>query len=693
MVAARYTAGVPRPDPHSVFDDAQPRVRHLDWRVRVDFASRTLAAEACLRVDGAGDFVDLDTRELDIVSIDDGEGAALPFELSPPHPFLGRRLRVERGRAHTVRIVYRTSPTATALQWLNQLVYSQCQPIQARTLVPLPDSPSARLTMRAEVTVPRALTTLLAGAFVARVESADDATTTYEMVEPIAPYLLALAVGDFVARDLTPRMRVWAAPARIDEAARVLAVIGRTLHAAEALLGPYRWPRFDLWIAPPSFPYGGMENPQLTFLSPSLLTRDGALLGVVAHELCHAWFGNLVGAASAEHLWINEGFAVYAERRLAEQLAGAAAARLQAAIGRRELDRALVAFGARPELTRLRTHLEGLDPDDALSIVPYEKGYLFLCALEEHLGRDRFDRWLRAWIVDLAGRVITSEELAAFVAAAAPEFRVDEWLNQSGLPASATSATGSGVAGALMSAVAATAMDGAAAASSDRIADTSSDRSATASGDQIDASSDRAAVASGGGRATASTDASAAASTEASVGASSSRAESSDTAAPAGDTTDLGASRSASALDRLPARDDAATWDPWQWRWYLDGLPRPSSLCATLDQWFNLTATDNAEVRAAWLPLAIESDYAPALDVVESALDGAGERGGGRVKFLRPLYLALARNPATRARVGGWWRRFRDGYHPVARQQLDRLLRELGIATQDVNPLSLRRRS
>jgi aminopeptidase N len=597
---SRYTRAVARPDPHSAFDDAQPRVRHLDWRVRVDFAARALDCEARLTLerdgnggDGGnrdGDIVDLDSRDLVIAGIDDGDGNRIAFELAPPHPFLGRRLRIACGPARTLRIVYRTSPAAPALQWLNQSVYSQCQPIQARSLVPLPDSPSARLTMRAEVTAPRATTVLMGGAFAGRTEHGEEAVTRYVMDEPIAPYLLALAVGEAAARDLSPRARVWAAPPLLDAAASELAGIERILAAAEALLGPYRWRRFDLWITPPPFPYGGMENPRLTFLSPSLLAGDGSLLGVLVHELAHAWMGNLAGAASAEHIWINEGLAVYIERRLVEALDGAAAAQQQAAIGRRELERALDAFAARPELTRLRTWLADLDPDEVLSIVPYEKGYLFACALEARLGREAFDRLLRGYLERFAGAAVTSEALAAFVAAHAPGFDCDEWLNHSGLPASAPPPP-----------------------------------------------------------------------------------------LPTPSTT-------------LPERAEAAAWSPWQWRWYLDGLPRPSPLCATLDKWFNLSRARNCEVRAAWLPLAIESGHQPALVELEHALDGNDPLGGGRIKLLRPLYLALARHPTTQAQAAAWWRRFRDSYHPLARQQLERMLRELGVATHEVNPLSLRRR-
>jgi hypothetical protein len=401
-----------------------------------------------------------------------------------------------------------------------------------------------------------------------------------------------LAVWPAEARELSPRARVWAAPSLVDAAARELAGVERILQAAEQLLGPYRWRRFDLWIAPPSFPYGGMENPRLTFLSPSLLSGDGSLLGVLVHELAHAWMGNLAGAASIEHIWLNEGFAVYVERRLIEVLDGAATARLQAAIGRRDLERALDAFAARPELTRLRTRLTDVDPDEALSIVPYEKGYLMLRALEARLRRDGLERMLSAYLDRFAGRAVASEQLAALVEEHAPGFDCDEWLNQSGLPSSAPLSSSPG--------------DGAA--------------------------------------------------------------------------------------ERVPARAEAAHWSPWQWRWYLDGLSRPSSLCAALDEWFNLSQATNFEVRAAWLPLAIESGHAPALAQLERALDGNDPAGNGRIKLLRPVYLALARRPSTRSQAAQLWRRFRDSYHPLARQQLERLLRELGVATHDVNPLSLRTR-
>src|SRR4051794_5511072 len=236
-----------RPDPHSVFDDAQPRVRRLDWHARFDFAARVVEAEARLSIEGQGDWLVLAAPDLPIERISDGAGAGLDFELGAPQPFVGQRLRIARAPAEG-RIRYRTAPAAMALHWFNQSVYSQCQPIYARTLVPLPDSPSSRIAWQAHLDVPEGLVALV---------SASE--------RPMAPYLFAFAVGDYVARELSPRSRVWAAPALADEAARALGDVERTLVAAERLLGRHPWQRFDVVIAPPSFPHGGMENPQLAF--------------------------------------------------------------------------------------------------------------------------------------------------------------------------------------------------------------------------------------------------------------------------------------------------------------------------------------------------------------------------------------------------------------------------------------------
>ena len=261
----------------------------------------------------------------------------------------------------------------------------------------------------------------------------------FEMPQPIPPYLFAFAVGDLASKDLSPRSRVWAEPAQLEAAAWEFAHVEDHLRAAEALFGPYDWERFDLLVMPPSFPYGGMENPRLTFLTPTLLAGDRSLVNVVAHELAHSWTGNLVTNANAEHFWLNEGFTVYAERRILEALEGAEMAALHAALGRRELEQAFAQLADHPELTKLRTHLTGIDPDEAFSQVPYEKGYLFLKALEAAAGREAFDRLLATWLGAHRFGAATTDDFLALVERVIPGLlaKVDAkaWIDGAGLPA------------------------------------------------------------------------------------------------------------------------------------------------------------------------------------------------------------------------------------------------------------------
>jgi hypothetical protein len=233
---------------------------------------------------------------------------------------------------------------------------------------------------------------------------------------------------------------VWAEPAQVDAAAWEFSGVEAMMEAAERLFGPYDWERFDLLVMPPSFPYGGMENPRLTFLTPALLTGDKSLVNVVAHELAHAWTGNLVTSATAEHFWLNEGFTVWAERHILEALEGPEVAALHAAIGFKELQGALARFAKQPELTRLRTKLDGVDPDEAFSVVPYEKGYLFLKALEAAAGKAPFEAMVKKWLAARRFGAATTEDFLAHVEAELPgllsKVGAAEWVDGAGLPAS-----------------------------------------------------------------------------------------------------------------------------------------------------------------------------------------------------------------------------------------------------------------
>jgi leukotriene-A4 hydrolase len=590
---------VTRPDPHSAFDAAQPRVRHLEWRARLDFEARVVVAEARLSLDrvaneraaaGEGDVIDLDTRELAIEGISDGSGNALRYELTAPHPFLGQRLRIHTAGASQVAVAYRTSPSSPALCWSPAFVYSQCQPTFARALVPLPDSPSSRITYRAEVTAAAhaGRRTLMAATEIARRGDGGDEVTTWEMPHSIAPHLFALASGALTDVALSPRVRLYSADADVDAAAAAprFAAAESLIAAAEDLFGAYRWGRFDLLLMPRSFPHGGMENPSLTFLSPSLVNADSAL-AVVAHELAHAWTGNLVSNASLEHFFINEGFTVYAERRILEARFGSAVAERHAALGRRELSRALAAFSSRPELTRLHAPLDGVDPEEALSIVPYEKGYLLLTALERAVGRAALDHFLGELVDHFAFQSITAETLRAFAEPRLDFHAWDAWLTQPMLPP---------------------------------------------------------------------------------------------------DEPEPSTAKTTAPMTELPDAATLATWRALDWRWFLDGLPRPYAHCAAVAAALDASLLADPDVRAAWLSLAIDSDHPLPPALVDAALVS------GRLKELRPIYLALARNPKTRATAAPLYRKHLASYHPTARRQLEQLLRSFNVVVHVANPLGLGRR-
>ncbi|WNG28758.1 M1 family metallopeptidase [Cystobacter fuscus] len=444
-----------RRDPHSYSDDTHPETERLTWKARVDFQTRRLHAEATLTLkEASAGPLDLDTRELDVESVVDGEGRPLSFLVSPPEPILGSRLRVElRPGVKQLTVRYRTSPGASALQWLTPAqtaggqapyLFSQCQAIHARSVVPLQDTPRLRIRYEAELTVPRELRAVMAAGFVGREEKGEEAVERYEMPQPIPPYLLAFAVGRLASKELGPRSRVWAEPEVLERAAAEFADVDAMLRAAEALFGPYDWERFDLLTMPPSFPYGGMENPRLTFLTPTLLAGDKSLVSVVAHELAHSWTGNLVTNASAEHFWLNEGFTVFAERRIVEALYGEDVAALHATLGRGALEQTLQHFKEHPQLTCLRTHLTGVDPDEAFSLVPYEKGYLFLRALEDAVGRDAFDGFLRDYLQTHRFQALTTEEFTAFVERRLPgalaKMDAEAYLSRPGIPPGAPTA-------------------------------------------------------------------------------------------------------------------------------------------------------------------------------------------------------------------------------------------------------------
>ena len=441
------------PDPHSYFDDAQLLTESWDLKLAVDFGRRVLEGSVTLHFTRPGEGpLDLDSRGLDIRSVKTSDGAAVPFALAGEEPILGSRLRLNLPPGTSAVIVdYATRPDSSALQWLDPaqtegklhpFLFSQCQAIHARAMVPCQDSPGARVAYRAGITVPGALAAVMS----AGPEGVSDhgngtRTFAFRMPQPIPPYLLALAVGRLESRDLSPRARVWAEPETVDRAAWEFAEVETFIQKAEGLFGPYDWDRYDMLVLPPSFPYGGMENPRMTFLTPTLLAGDRSLVDVVAHELAHSWTGNLVTNATAEHFWLNEGWTVWAERRILRALHGDDVATLGWALGQKALDDSLARFEKEPQLTVLRTHLKGVDPDDAFSSIPYEKGARFIRALELAAGPEPFEAFLQEYMDVFRFRAITTEQFCQFVEAQLPgvlrKVEADVWIHMPGMPANA----------------------------------------------------------------------------------------------------------------------------------------------------------------------------------------------------------------------------------------------------------------
>lgn len=443
-----------RRDPHSHTDTSQGRTTHLGLHWEVDFDQRKLRGSARIALDEPGEGpLDLDTRDLTVTAAYGDDGSAVAFALGDDDPILGRRLRVTRDRPlQAVEIHYETSPRASALMWLepsqtdggkHPFLLSQCQPIHARSMAPVQDSPQVRATYTAQIAIPAELSAVMSAA-PGRERPAPNPrqrTLEFDMPQPIPSYLLALGVGELTSRDLGPRTRVYAEPSVVDAAAWEFADVEQMLSAAEALFGPYAWDRYDFIVLPPAFPMGGMENPRMTFLTPTVLAGDRSLVSLLAHELAHSWTGNLVGNATNEDFWLNEGWTVYAERRIVEALYGVEASAQQARLGRETLDETIEERRAAAQPNALCYPQAGLHPDAEFSKVPYEKGFLLITALERAVGRRAFDGFIQRYLDRFRFQSLTTAAFAGFVReelpGAAARVDLDGWLYREEIPAGA----------------------------------------------------------------------------------------------------------------------------------------------------------------------------------------------------------------------------------------------------------------
>jgi aminopeptidase N len=451
-------------DIHSWSNPESARVKHLNLDLHVVFEQQTIQGVAILTIEqyqpGPKQLI-LDSRSLQIdeteVSADGSHYREARFSMEGGDKILGAPLKIDIAPdTKFVKIRYSTDPTSTALQWLapaqtagklRPFLYTQSQAIHARSWIPLQDSPGARVTYEARVHVPPGLKAVMGARALNDCSNPDDCR--FSIDQPIPPYLIALAVGDLVFQPTGQRTGVWAERPVVQSAATEFADMEQMLEAAEHLYGPYRWGRYDVLVLPPSFPFGGMENPMLTFATPTVLAGDKSLVSLIAHELAHSWSGNLVTNATWSDFWLNEGYTVYIERRIVEELYGRPRADMEAVLGYQELQQEIKSNPPADQI--LHIDLTGRDPDDGATQIPYEKGALFLKQLEHAFGRERFDAYLKRYFDEFSFQSITTRQSLDYMRthlfeAKAPanqppfptvdvaKLAIDQWIYKPGLP-------------------------------------------------------------------------------------------------------------------------------------------------------------------------------------------------------------------------------------------------------------------
>lgn len=415
-------------DPNSHAEPAQVRVTHLDLRLTIDFSQRALLGQATLRLEWVSPHATslvLDTRGLSIARVEalteHGEPLVLDYALGPGDQRLGSKLTITAPqRPVLVRILYSTSPQASGLQWLTPeqtadqtapCMFSQSEAIHARSWIPLQDSPAVRFTYAAQVSAPDGVRVVMSALNDA--EHPLRGEFHFEQPHPIPSYLMAICAGHLSVRQTGPRSAVYAEPSVVELAAQEFEDTEKLIAATERLYGPYAWGRYDILVLPPSFPFGGMENPNMTFATPTVLVGDKSLVSLVSHELAHSWSGNLVTAATWRDIWLNEGFTTYVQGRITEAVYGNALANEEALLAARALQKKIITM--EPNLQKLAPDPRDLGADDTLTAVAYHKGSWFLRTLEARFGRDAFDDYLKSYFRHFAFRSITTEDMLAYL--------------------------------------------------------------------------------------------------------------------------------------------------------------------------------------------------------------------------------------------------------------------------------------
>ncbi|MBM56376.1 MAG: aminopeptidase [Euryarchaeota archaeon] len=432
-------------DHHSFSKPNESIATHLEWDANVDFDKRTVSATATYSISSSkdADRIIFDIRELNIesVTVDGTEGS---YEIGAEMPFIGSPLSINiTPETKEIGITYSTQPGADAFLWVegsSPFLFTQSQAILARTWIPCQDSPGVRFTYNARVTVPNNLMALMSA------ENPTDKNNLgvyeFKMDQPIPSYLLALAVGDVEFRSVGEHTGVYATPDLIDAAEYEFSEMEDLLVAAEGLYGKYSWERYDLLVLPAAFPFGGMENPRLTFATPTIIAGDRSLVSLVAHELAHSWSGNLVTNSTWDDFWLNEGFTVYFEQRIMEAVYGREISEMLACLSYQGLvDEVDEIMDLNPNDTHLRLHLKDRNPDDGMTAIAYDKGYMFLRMLEETVGRETFDQFLKTYFDKHAFQVMDTDNFISYMNEnllvsddLKASTKTEEWIDGKGLP-------------------------------------------------------------------------------------------------------------------------------------------------------------------------------------------------------------------------------------------------------------------
>ncbi|MCK8045607.1 M1 family metallopeptidase [Shewanella sp. 1CM18E] len=438
-------------DYHSFANSEQVRVTHLSLALDVDFEAKQLAGQVELQLD----FIDekttelwLDTRDLIIEAVYGNGEQQLEFSIDKHDTTLGQRLNIQLSAGiRSVTIGYRTSVNAQGLQWLTPqqtsgktlpFLFSQSQPINARSWIPLQDTPKARITFDAIITAPKGMRVVMSALNDAEAELTGK--FTFDMEKPMPTHLLAIAVGELAFAKLGPRTGVYAEPEVVATAASEFEDTESMVEVAESLLGPYPWGRYDMIVLPPSFPFGGMENPRLAFMTPTLIAGDKSLVSTVAHELAHSWTGNLVSNATWRDLWLNEGFTTYFTNRIVEAVYGKELAELELVLENGRLQEAIASTAMNAQT--LPANMQTQDPNEAFNRFTYDKASMFVHDLEKRLGREAFDKFLYQYVQAFAFEAITTETFVSYAkqtllrehADKITEAELLEWIYGEGMP-------------------------------------------------------------------------------------------------------------------------------------------------------------------------------------------------------------------------------------------------------------------